>query len=73
MINQKRNDEKFNNKDKDRTYVVDEINEEFNDFNFINANDYDDHEKNYYIDENKTHDQDDYNFNMILYISENQL
>ena len=39
----------------------------------MNANDYDDHEKNYYADDiNEAHNQDDYDINIILYISENQ-
>ena len=73
MTNQKRNNEKFNDKNKGRVYVIDEVNKEFDDFDLMNANDYDDHEKNYYANKNnKTHDQDDYDIDMILYILKDQ-
>ena len=36
----------------------------------MNAKDYNDYEKNYYVDENDVYDQNDYDTNMILYISE---
>ena len=48
---------------------------EFNDLDQLNAKNYYDHDKNYYIenyylDDNELYDQDDYNTNIILYTSE---
>ena len=55
--NQDRNDEKSDNKSKDKIYVINEIDEEYINFNTINSaeefQDYYDQKENYYVDENE--------------------
>ena len=54
--NRNRNDEKFDNKNKDKTYVINKIDEEYINLDIMNSakefQNYHDQKKNYYIDEN---------------------